>query len=83
VLPLPGVLSTPTFPPISSRQAAGDGQAETGAAVLAGGRAVGLLEGVEQAAILSGAMPMPVSVTSKRTSRLSRRVFKQPRAQGD
>ena len=84
VLPSPGVLSAPTSPPIRSRQSPGDGEAEAGAAVFARGRGIGLLEGLEQrGASLSGAMPMPVSSTSKRTSNLVAVFFQQLGAQGD
>jgi hypothetical protein len=43
------------------RQPPGDRQPEAGAAVLAGGRGVGLLERLEQAGQLIRVMPMPVS----------------------
>ena len=49
VLPLPGVLSTRICPPISSTSCLADRQAEAGAAVLAGGRRVGLGEGARRA----------------------------------
>ena len=83
VLPLPGSLSTPTSPPIScaSRR------------VMASPRPVPpYLRVVEASACskasnsrgsFSGAMPMPVSCTSKRTSRSSPSVFQQSGAQGD
>ena len=44
---------------------AADGEAEAGAAVLAAGAGVGLLEGLEDDALLFRGMPMPVSETSK------------------
>ena len=46
-------------------QLAADGQAQAGAAVLAAGGAVGLLEGLEDDLLLVGEMPMPVSDTEK------------------
>jgi hypothetical protein len=61
VLPSPGTLSRPTSPPISSRQVPRQRQAQAGAAVAPGGGVVGLLEGLEQAGLRSGAMPSPVS----------------------
>ena len=66
--PLPGVLSTPISPPISSTSWLRDREAEAGAAVAARGRAVGLGERLEDASARSASMPMPVSRTAKRSS---------------
>lgn len=52
-LPAPGVLRT-GFAAHQLRQASGDGQAESGAAVLARRRGVALLEGIKQAGELFG-----------------------------
>jgi hypothetical protein len=54
-------------------QLAADGQAEPGAAVAAAGRAVGLLEGVEDDLLLAFGMPMPVSMTLMATGVLASR----------
>ncbi len=51
------------------REVARQRQPEPGAAMAARSRVVGLLEGVNSAAWRSGAMPTPVSCTSKRTCR--------------
>ena len=48
-------------------QVLADRQPEAGAAVAPAGRGVGLREGLEQALLLLGVMPMPVSRTSKRS----------------
>ena len=52
VEPSPGSLSTVMSPPIMLAEVLADGQAQPGAAVLAGGRGVGLGEGLEQLAEL-------------------------------
>ena len=56
------------LPAERGHDAAADGEAQTGAAVLAGGRAVGLGERVEQAVLRLGSMPTPVSNTSTRST---------------
>ena len=52
VEPLPGLLVTSIVPPSMVAEVLGDGQAEPGAAEVAGGRGVGLGEGLEQPADL-------------------------------
>ena len=54
VLPRPSSLSTQIRPPISCNQALRDGKTEAGAAVTAGGRAVGLGELLEDQRLLRG-----------------------------
>jgi hypothetical protein len=53
-------------------QLAADRQAQAGAAVLAAGGAVGLLEGLEDDLLLVAEMPMPVSDTENATTCLAR-----------
>jgi hypothetical protein len=48
VLPTPGVLSTPISPPIICASCLVMARPEAGATVLAGGRGIGLFEGLEQ-----------------------------------
>ena len=74
VEPLPGSLSTVDLAAHHLAEAPADGEAEAGAAVLAGGGGVGLREAWNSRATCSGVMPMPVSLTRKRiqSPRLSR-----------
>ena len=72
VLPRPGVDVEPDLAAEQPRQLAADRQAEAGAAVLAAGRAVGLLERLEDDLLLVGGMPMPVSVTANASTSAAR-----------
>jgi hypothetical protein len=81
VLPSPGVLSAPTSPPINCASVAGDGQPEAGAAVLARGRHVGLLEGTWNSRPLLRRNADAGVLTSKRTSKPSPPSFQQLGAQ--
>ena len=66
VLPSPGVLSTRQLAAEQAGDLAADRQAQAGAAVLAAGAALGLLERLEDdAAACPAGMPMPVSATAK------------------
>jgi hypothetical protein len=53
------------FPAQQAHQFLGDGQAQPGAAIAAGGAVVGLGKGIKDDALFFRAMPMPVSRTEK------------------
>ena len=70
-LPTPGSALDPDIAAHHGDELLGDGEPEPGAAVLAGERAVRLREGARRAWIaLASWMPMPVSLTSKRSCTL-------------
>ena len=69
VLPAPGSLSTPISPPISSTSRCEIARPRPGAAVAARRRAVGLRNVSNRPACAPRRMPMPVSLTSKRSDR--------------
>ena len=79
VLPFPASLETPISPPINCASRFGDGQTQTGAAVLAGGGSVGLLKGLEEAThLLFG--EADAGVTDREVNQLA--VFDLPLGRG-
>ena len=64
VEPSPSVGLDPQAAAVHLDDALGDGEAEPGAALLLGGRGVGLLELLENLGLIGSAMPGPVSRTA-------------------